>query len=76
MLIGKPERGITFTVSSVTDSHVCIVEHVDFSHPDCPVARWNPAIAWAIFQRHIPIPEFVDRFGPLPNNIEGEKSVG
>lgn len=59
------ENGITYTVESQTDAYVIIREHIDLTHPGCPVVCLDKDARWAITSNMMTRQEFNERY---PNN--------
>ena len=59
------QNGITYTVESQNDAYVIIREHIDLTHPDCPVVCLGKDARWAITSNMMTRQEFNERY---PNN--------
>ena len=59
------ENGITYIVDSQTDDYVIINEHIDLTHPGCPVVCLNKDVQWTVVSRQMTQQEFNERY---PNN--------
>lgn len=60
------ENGVTYTVKAVTDSHVCVIEHIDLTHPNSPVVSFKQNATWVAAERWMGRMEYAERFGEQP----------